>query len=606
MNGTRLGFLLFTLQVYSSMLSYVFNLTDTFHFTGGIFRSGFLINGQSPGPLIEADEGDWITVRINNHLPISITIHFHGILQKGTPWSDGVPGVTQYPILSGESYTHTFHADQHGPAWYHSHYRGYSSDGIYGPIYIRPGKHTRRPYSAVTNSSLEVELLSELEKSPVNIIADDLFDVPMDDILARMNRFGIDPVCIQSILINGMGKVYCPDFALVQSRAELDSYGCTKDTANGFADLREGMDNVKLKNPGFRNDCQPTISELFSLKVTKLWQYLNIINAGGQYTKSFSIDDHQLCIIAVDGIFVSPVVVEKIQIPVGSRITLLVRTDFREHLHPNISYKMRFAAVRCPQLIEGIALLSYETHTSCTELSNGIPYQDIHGRTLNHGRSTEIQNLRPFTPTFKHTGPAQHTFKLYMNRTGAISFSLFKSGVELPLNYEMNKPLLFQANLPQLSNFSSALSYNIKRGDIIDIVLDNYRKYNHPVHLHGHLFHVISFSAMSNFQYNTTEEAIAAKCPFLDFINPPQYDLTLVPPGGHSVIRIIADNPGVWMLHCHTLSHLLGGMGAILFELIDEISIPPYLLEQPHADYVHEIGTAHNDHIFTKKSPSSG
>ena len=46
-----------------------------------------LVNNQFPGPLIEANWGDWIEVKVTNDIPDEGTsIHWHGFLQKQTPW----------------------------------------------------------------------------------------------------------------------------------------------------------------------------------------------------------------------------------------------------------------------------------------------------------------------------------------------------------------------------------------------------------------------------------------------------------------------------------------------------------------------------------------
>ena len=53
------------------------------------------INGQYPGPLIEANWGDWIEVTVTNSIKgpeEGTSIHWHALLQKETPWYDGVPG----------------------------------------------------------------------------------------------------------------------------------------------------------------------------------------------------------------------------------------------------------------------------------------------------------------------------------------------------------------------------------------------------------------------------------------------------------------------------------------------------------------------------------
>lgn len=54
------------------------------------------------------------------------------ILQRATPWFDGVPSVQQCPIAPGKSLTYTFKADLFGTSWYHSHYSAQYAAGIFG------------------------------------------------------------------------------------------------------------------------------------------------------------------------------------------------------------------------------------------------------------------------------------------------------------------------------------------------------------------------------------------------------------------------------------------------------------------------------------------
>lgn len=59
-------------------------------------RPIFAVNGQTPGPTIEAMEGDTIHVNVTNSQEShSVTIHWHGIHQRGTPYSDGASQITQ-------------------------------------------------------------------------------------------------------------------------------------------------------------------------------------------------------------------------------------------------------------------------------------------------------------------------------------------------------------------------------------------------------------------------------------------------------------------------------------------------------------------------------
>jgi hypothetical protein len=71
------------------------------------------INGQTPGPTIRATQGDTVAVRVNNSLLTeNVAIHWHGIRQIGTPWADGTEGVTQCPILPGDTFIYTFLVDR--------------------------------------------------------------------------------------------------------------------------------------------------------------------------------------------------------------------------------------------------------------------------------------------------------------------------------------------------------------------------------------------------------------------------------------------------------------------------------------------------------------
>lgn len=76
-------------------------------------------NGQTPGPTIEAVEGDRVRILVTNKLPEHTTIHWHGIfLPNGM---DGVGGLNQPHIKPGETYVYEFTLRQHGTFMYHPH-----------------------------------------------------------------------------------------------------------------------------------------------------------------------------------------------------------------------------------------------------------------------------------------------------------------------------------------------------------------------------------------------------------------------------------------------------------------------------------------------------
>ena len=76
-------------------------------------------NGQTPGPTIEAVEGDRVRILVTNKLTEHTSIHWHGIfLPNGM---DGVGGLTQPHIKPGETYVYEFTLRQHGTFMYHPH-----------------------------------------------------------------------------------------------------------------------------------------------------------------------------------------------------------------------------------------------------------------------------------------------------------------------------------------------------------------------------------------------------------------------------------------------------------------------------------------------------
>lgn len=76
-------------------------------------------NGRTPGPTIEAVEGDRVRILVTNKLEEPTAVHWHGlILPSGM---DGVSGLSQPPILPGETFAYEFTLKQHGTQMYHSH-----------------------------------------------------------------------------------------------------------------------------------------------------------------------------------------------------------------------------------------------------------------------------------------------------------------------------------------------------------------------------------------------------------------------------------------------------------------------------------------------------
>ncbi|NOZ61931.1 MAG: multicopper oxidase family protein [Calditrichaeota bacterium] len=115
-------------------------VTDVDLGNGKIFKA-FTYNGQLPGPIIRVTEGDNVRIVVENKLSENTTIHWHGIPVPNA--MDGVPGITQKPIKSGETFVYEFPALPAGSYIYHSHESYQLDQGLYGGLIIEPKKEER-------------------------------------------------------------------------------------------------------------------------------------------------------------------------------------------------------------------------------------------------------------------------------------------------------------------------------------------------------------------------------------------------------------------------------------------------------------------------------
>ncbi|KAF9443402.1 multicopper oxidase [Macrolepiota fuliginosa MF-IS2] len=132
----------------------------------GFSRPASLINGIHPGPVIMAKKGDRLKLNVINELidPKQLrgtSIHWHGILQKGTNFMDGVDGVTQCPIAPSQSFLYSFNADEAGTYWYHSHFQLQYCDGVRGVLIVQDPKDPLRSFYDGTGLESTIITLAE-------------------------------------------------------------------------------------------------------------------------------------------------------------------------------------------------------------------------------------------------------------------------------------------------------------------------------------------------------------------------------------------------------------------------------------------------------------
>ena len=120
--------------------------------------AGLGYNAQWPGPTIHVNEGDRVRAIFTNNLKETTGVHFHGV-QFDDFFQDGVPFVTQRPIIPGESYTYEFTASNAGSLMYHSHHNATDQvgRGLLGAFIVAPKTEPvkiDREYIWISNDAL--------------------------------------------------------------------------------------------------------------------------------------------------------------------------------------------------------------------------------------------------------------------------------------------------------------------------------------------------------------------------------------------------------------------------------------------------------------------
>ncbi|KAM3424346.1 hypothetical protein BST61_g11115 [Cercospora zeina] len=335
----------------------------------GFQRRMMLVNGTSPGPPLLVDQGDNVEFHVHNGLDVETTVHFHGIEQRNTPWSDGVPGLSQRPIAPASDWLYKWTADEYGAYWYHAHYQAQAGDGFYGPIYIRPQKSEPKPFKGISSDPQALSAIERAEDNPQFVMVADWQHVTSEELYDIENRTNIDIYCSQSILFNGKGSVSCltpeeqrdaipPPFQWLH--APDGPMGRENLTANGCAPFNDFDQNPGPINPsGLPKEvvgCEATQAELSDFKVNpaEQWANFHLTSATSILAPVVSLDEHDMWVYAVDGRYIEPYRVQGVQIPSGERYSVMIPLNQAPG-----TYTFRASHFGYNQILSGYATVTY-------------------------------------------------------------------------------------------------------------------------------------------------------------------------------------------------------------------------------------------------------
>ena len=307
--------------------NYQFNIARGFMAPDGVNRSMLLVNGAFPAPTIEVNWGDTINVQVCNNIvgpEEGTALHWHGILQKQTPFYDGVPSVGQCPIGPGKCLTYSFLADLYGTTWYHSHYTAQYNAGLFGALIVHGPKNA--PY--------------DIDLGPV-MLSDWYHDTYENIVAYVMNPKSAGPPLSNNNLINGKMN-----------------YDCSLITNGQQCTPKAGISKFKFQS-GKKHR-------------------LRLINAGSEGLQRFSIDGHSMTVMANDFVPVKPYVTNMVTLGVGQRTDVIVTATGK----PNSAYWMRADLSPTCSATDGhsphaLAAIYYENaNNNAVPTTAATPYDD--------------------------------------------------------------------------------------------------------------------------------------------------------------------------------------------------------------------------------------
>ncbi|RDH30632.1 multicopper oxidase-domain-containing protein [Aspergillus welwitschiae] len=567
--------LCFVQWVSGRVVQFQLDLTYEDVSVAGDVHKAIVSNGQVPGPTLWLKQGDDVEFLVNNSMSISTTVHFHGIEQLGTPWSDGVPGLSQLQIQPGEQFLYKWKASQYGSYIYHSHTRAQIDDGLYGAIYIEPADSVERPFHLISGSDAdEQQAMLAAEKNTRPVIISDWRAFSSHDILQIQNESGVEAYCANSVLINGKGSVICPSQEHINAvtteqqkqilgNVTLTDMGCLPPTPGVVGPYPYDLSKVPK---GFYEGCTPSEgpTEVFKVNVSSRYASFDLISMAGSTSLVFSIDEHPMYVYAVDGRYVEPLLVDAVTVPVAARYSVMVPLKSEDQAG---DYTVRVANNYANQVINGTGVLSYDTATP-KQIGSSQPY--INEAGSNATATTVILNETDVVP-FPVVAPAKKADRTYiLNVENANSSYTWTLGNQYPMsNEELDPPVLF--NLSSISQAYSAMTMN---GTWVDLIINitTSGQPQHPIHKHSNKYFVIG-TGNQPFIWSSVEEAMQEIPENINFENPQMRDTFYSPSSATGpswlAMRYHIVNPGPFLLHCHLQMHHVGGLALALLDGVD-------------------------------------
>jgi CopA family copper-resistance protein len=533
------------------IVHYDLYIRDTLVNFSGKEKRAIAVNGQIPMPTLTFTEGDTAEIYVHNELNEETSLHWHGLFLPNK--YDGVPNLTQMPIMSHSTHLYRFAIIQHGTHWYHSHTRLQEQIGMYGSMILNKKPEDIAKRMDVDGLPTIPIILSEwTDMKPENVhrmlhnatdwfaikkgttqsyseaIRQGYFKTKIKNEWKRMNAMDVSDVYYEKFLMNGKSESQVPS-PLERAEGEVFKAG----------------DKVRLR---ISNGGAST--------------YFWLTYAGGKIT-----------VVANDGNDVEPVEVDRLIIAVSETYDVVVTI-------PNDSTSYEFLATSedrtksvsiylgngIKQLVKPLSKLKY---FDGMKMMNGMMKMngDLDDMNMQMSLNQMDMNVVMYPEI---TGEQEAVSKRQLadgNMRMEDEYNSNKLSEIVTLNYAMLKSTT-QTSLPvppsgargpkelrfelsgnmnryvwSLNNkvVSESDKILIHKGENVKIILYNGSMMRHPMHLHGHDFRLLNGQG--------------------DYA--PLKNIVDIMPMETDTIEFNANAEGDWFFHCHILYHMMAGMGRV-------------------------------------------
>lgn len=446
----------------------------------GVVVPVWIFNGSAPGPEIRVKKGEKVKITLKNELPAPVSIHWHGYPVPNN--MDGIPGVTQDAVMPGKSFTYEFTADIPGTYWYHSHQDSVNQldRGLYGALVVEdPAEKYDKDYTLMLDEWVtDQKEIDEQIKEMTQSTKDEKSDTDSSTDMEGMDHSGMN-----------------------MNSDTTDSNDMDMDGMN-MQGHDMGMYDLFTIN-GKSGDLVEKLQVKEGDKVR-----LRFVNAG-YMSHNIHIHGQDIKVIATDG--------QPINNPTEVKDQLLT-------IAPGERYDVEFTAnnpgkwyIECHGDMEGSkgmkAVIEYEGSKEMTDKAN---------------ENEDLPKIDLTTYGTKKVG------SFTLDQQYAVNYTMdLNTGME-------GENMVYTING---KTFPDTESIQVKKGDLVKVKLNNNSATDdHPMHLHGHFFQVLSKNS------KPVEGSPIVK----DTLN--------LKPGEEYEVAFVADNPGEWMFHCHDLHHASAGM----------------------------------------------